>query len=607
MHPRTRALVTSLAIAAALSAPPAWGVPVQVPYSGQLAENGELVDGTRNFTFRICRNMTCAGADELYVQTINGVQVSNGAFSVLIGSDNLLQSTVFKNAGLLLKVQVGSTALGDVNLPFSAYAADTPDAVLRDGTRSMTGDLNLGTNDLTNAATGTFSGALSAGSATLTGALDAGATTVDSLNVSNGGITNAGAITGATNITASGTLTVPNVSVTTGLAVTALSSTGNVTVSLDTDNNDPAATLQVRNGGGTTVLTVNESGNGTFNGSLQAGGALTVTSGGAAITGNSSVAGTFSQTGAGQVSFSGNVDAASGVDVTGNITVTGDVDGVDVSAHDTATTGVHGVGAGAIVGTTLTQTLTNKTLTSPTLTTPSIGAATATSVTNGAGTAGAPSYTFTGRTNTGMFSSAANTLDFSTNGTARMSISSAGAVNIAGLTASQAVLTDGSSNLVSVATTGSGNVVRATSPTLTTPNIGAATATSVTNGVGAAATPSYTFTGRTNTGMFSSGADTLDFSAGGTTQLQISSSTVTLTPNTTVSGSFTVNGTTITLGNGNDTTTIDNVLRLTPRATAPTCNAGTIYYDSDDGGFCFCQGTTFVNLNGFSTGVCDNS
>jgi hypothetical protein len=51
--------------------------------------------------------------------------------------------------------------------------------------------------------------------------------------------------------------------------------------------------------------------------------------------------------------------------------------------------------------------------------------------------------------------------------------------NITGLTASSAVATDASNNLVSVTNTGSGNNVLATSPTLTTPNIGAATATSV--------------------------------------------------------------------------------------------------------------------------------
>ena len=37
----------------------------------------------------------------------------------------------------------------------------------------------------------------------------------------------------------------------------------------------------------------------------------------------------------------------------------------DIAVHAALTTGVHGVGAGVVVGTTLTQTLTNKTLTSP--------------------------------------------------------------------------------------------------------------------------------------------------------------------------------------------------------------------------------------------------
>ncbi len=71
-----------------------------------------------------------------------------------------------------------------------------------------------------------------------------------------------------------------------------------------------------------------------------------------------------------------NVAAAGALMRTGG-TMTGNIvfnagqlfDGVDVSAHDTATTGVHGVGAGTIVGTTLTQTLTNKTLTAPVIST----------------------------------------------------------------------------------------------------------------------------------------------------------------------------------------------------------------------------------------------
>lgn len=43
-----------------------------------------------------------------------------------------------------------------------------------------------------------------------------------------------------------------------------------------------------------------------------------------------------------------------------------------LTAHTTATTGVHGVGAGAVVGTTTNQTLTNKTLTSPLINNPQI-------------------------------------------------------------------------------------------------------------------------------------------------------------------------------------------------------------------------------------------
>jgi hypothetical protein len=50
---------------------------------------------------------------------------------------------------------------------------------------------------------------------------------------------------------------------------------------------------------------------------------------------------------------------------------------------------------------------------------------------------------------------------------------------VSGLTASTALALDGSKNVVSVTNTGSGNNVLATSPTLTTPNIGAATGTSV--------------------------------------------------------------------------------------------------------------------------------
>jgi hypothetical protein len=63
--------------------------------------------------------------------------------------------------------------------------------------------------------------------------------------------------------------------------------------------------------------------------------------------------------------------------------------------------------------------------------------------------------------------------------------------------------------------TGSVAVVLSTSPTLVTPVLGAASATSIANALGAVGTPSYTFTGDLNTGMWSPTADTLAFSTNG--------------------------------------------------------------------------------------------
>jgi hypothetical protein len=52
--------------------------------------------------------------------------------------------------------------------------------------------------------------------------------------------------------------------------------------------------------------------------------------------------------------------------------------------------------------------------------------------------------------------------------------------------------------------------------------------TDIVNQLGAAATPSYTFTSDENTGMYSSGADVLDFSAGGANILSVSATAVTV-------------------------------------------------------------------------------
>jgi hypothetical protein len=67
---------------------------------------------------------------------------------------------------------------------------------------------------------------------------------------------------------------------------------------------------------------------------------------------------------------------------------------------------------------------------SPTFVTPTLGAASATSIANALGAVGTPSYTFTGDLNTGIWSPAADTVAFSTNGAERMRVTSTGNVGI---------------------------------------------------------------------------------------------------------------------------------------------------------------------------------
>ena len=84
--------------------------------------------------------------------------------------------------------------------------------------------------------------------------------------------------------------------------------------------------------------------------------------------------------------------------------------------------------------------------------------------------------------------------DFYTNSISRLSITSAGIINIPNLTASQAVFTDASKNLVSNAITGSGSVVMSTSPTLVTPILGTPTSGTLTSCTGLPLTTGVTGT-----------------------------------------------------------------------------------------------------------------
>jgi hypothetical protein len=71
--------------------------------------------------------------------------------------------------------------------------------------------------------------------------------------------------------------------------------------------------------------------------------------------------------------------------------------------------------------------------------------------------------------------------------------------------------------------TGSGSVVLSSGPTLTTPTPGVASATSIATGLGAVGTPSHTFTGDTDTGMWSPAANTVAISTNGAEVLRLTS------------------------------------------------------------------------------------
>jgi hypothetical protein len=98
-----------------------WGVPVQVPYSGQLAENGELVNGSKSMVFKVLD-----GTTEVYSAGPVSVPVTNGLFQVYIGGTGMpaLDHSVFQTPSLLLRVLVeGQAIVPDIELSHAPYAA----------------------------------------------------------------------------------------------------------------------------------------------------------------------------------------------------------------------------------------------------------------------------------------------------------------------------------------------------------------------------------------------------------------------------------------------------------------------------------------------------
>jgi hypothetical protein len=174
--------------------------------------------------------------------------------------------------------------------------------------------------------------------------------------------------------------------------------------------------------------------------------------------------------------------------------------------------------------------------TSPTLVTPNIGAATGTSLAATGGTvlvraaATQDGVQLQGRAGgTGSWGVAITPTTLTADRTVTLADGNttlqAGTMAVTGTGLNQFAATT-SAQLAGVISdeTGTGALVFATSPALVTPTLGAASATSVAYALGAAATPSITFTGDLNTGIWSPAADTLAASTAGAERMRIDTS-----------------------------------------------------------------------------------
>lgn len=186
----------------------------------------------------------------------------------------------------------------------------------------------------------------------------------------------------------------------------------------------------------------------------------------------------------------------------------------------------------------------------------------------------------------------------------------AGGVNVSGLTASAAVATDASKNLVSVTNTGTGNNVLATSPTLTTPTLGVATATSINKVALTAPATSATLTLADGSTLATSGANSITLTSTGATNVTLPT-TGTLS---TLAGSETLSNKTLTapkfadLGfiadaNGNELIIMDTVasavneITVANAATAGNPKISATGGDTDVGLDVQSKGTGVVRLN----------
>jgi hypothetical protein len=176
-----------------------------------------------------------------------------------------------------------------------------------------------------------------------------------------------------------------------------------------------------------------------------------------------------------------------------------------------------------------------------------------------------------------------------------VNLSVSGTTTLSGLTASTALALNAGKDVVSVTNTGTGNNVLADGPTLTTPTLGAATATSVNKVAITAPATSATLTLANGSTLATSGGNSLTLTTTGTTNVTLptsgtlattagtvasfSAGTTGLTPNTATTGAVTLGGTLAVANGGTGVTTSTGsgsvVLSTSPTLTTPNLGVAT--------------------------------
>jgi hypothetical protein len=111
----------------------AFAVPTQIPYSGQLSESGQLVNGTRHFTFSLYAQSLGGSAIAVQAESLlvtNGVYYAQLNFGLLVwnGSDRWLGVSVNSGAELTPRTTIGSVPYA-VRATIAERAIEPPEVV----------------------------------------------------------------------------------------------------------------------------------------------------------------------------------------------------------------------------------------------------------------------------------------------------------------------------------------------------------------------------------------------------------------------------------------------------------------------------------------------